>query len=177
VNDLWEQLHDLFEADDGSLPDVFIEELTSDQIRAVYQWIRSRCDPYCDEGTPVFWDRREKRNVPIDSVDDPSALVVAGRAEPFRQGLSRFAIAGVELPPLTIAVWPDRIDLDYRMGSDWGAAQLSAFFELLWVIQQMAPNAQISHACEGGSRRTESFATAWKEYQRFRSHGSTQSSE
>jgi hypothetical protein len=98
-------------------------------------------------------------------------LIIAGRAEPFRHGLSRFAIAGVELPQLTIAVWPNRIDLDYRKGSDWGPAQVSALFQLLWMVQQMAPNAKISHSFEGTSLRTESFAQAWDEYRRFRSRG------
>lgn len=167
--DLWGELHDLFDTDDGSLPDIFVENLSGDQVRAIYRWVRSQCGIYCNDGDPTLWDRTEERDGPIKAVDDPAQLVISGRAEPFRHGLTQFSISGVDLPQLTVAVYPSEIEFDYRMGSEWGPPQLTALFAFLWTIQQMAPDATISHAHEGDSGRSQSFADTWHDFQREKS--------
>ena len=164
--DLWERLRNYFDADDGSLPEVFIEKLSSQEVCNVYRWIRSQCDVYCAGGDPTLWDRVEQRDVPIKSIDSPAELVVAERAEPFRHGLTNLRISGVDLPHLTIAICPNTITFDYRMGSEWGATQLNAFFDLLFFIQKMVPGAIISHAFEGAADRSEGFTEAWSIFRR-----------
>jgi hypothetical protein len=168
---LWEQLAaDFRDDDDRELPDVYIEPLTKDQLCEIYLWVRSQSEIYTESGEPLLWDVVEQRNVAIAAVEDPCESVMAG---PFRHGLSRLTVAGVELPSLTLAVWPDRISLDYQVGAHWGPSQLSAFFEFLWTIQQKAPQAEISHFHEGLNERTKSFDVAWQEYKRFRSDQTT----
>lgn len=166
MSELWPQLHELFDTDDGSLPDVFIENLTGDQVSEIYAWVRSKCGVYSDACTPMFWDRVDEQDVPVTSVDDPASLVVNGQAESFRHGLSEVSSSGVVVPPLTIAVWPNSIEFDYRMGSEWGPAQLDALFDFLWSLQQLAPTAIITHSFEGCSERSTSFTDAWSRYKR-----------
>jgi hypothetical protein len=50
-------------------------------------------------------------------------------------------LAGIErgsvtLPDIGVFVFPDQIALDYRMGDEWGPAQLRAFFRLLYDVGQ-----------------------------------------
>lgn len=170
MDDLWLRLQDLFAIDDGSLPDIFVKNLSGNQVHSIYGWIRSQSDVYRDSGEPTFWDRVNQCDVTIQSVDDPAQLVIDGHAEPFRHGLSRLASAGVTLPPLTIYVAADEVAFDYRMGSEWGPPQLNGLLTFLWTIQEMAPNATIFHAEEGANEPTKSFAEAWSEVKQERSN-------
>jgi hypothetical protein len=171
---LWEQLGADFRDDDvRGLPDVYVRPLTGAQICEIYRWVRCQSEVYAEFGDPVFWDSVEQRDIPIAAVDDPCERVMAGRAEPFRHGLSRLIVAGVALPSLTVAVWPDSLSFDYQAGAHWGPSQLSAFFEFLWAIQQMAPTAEMSHFHEGLNERTKSFDVAWHQYKQFRSDRTT----
>ena len=169
MRELWPQLHDLFDTDDGSLPDIFVENLSSDQVVTIYRWVRSQCEIYCDDGEPTLWHCEQERDVSIKSLRDPAQLVISGRAERFRHGLKKFSISGVELPQLTVAVSPNEIEFDYRMGSQWGPSQVAALFDFLWSIQEMAPDAKISHSHEGDSKRSPSFTVAWREFTREKS--------
>lgn len=165
---LWEQLAEDFRGDDGTLPDISIEHLSRVAVCEVYRWIRSQSAIYTEAGEPLLWDLVQQRDVPITEVDDPCESLMAGRAEPFRHGLSRLTVAGIELPPLTIAVWPDAVVFDYQVGPAWEPPQLSALFEFLWAIQRIAPSAEISHFQEGCEGRTASFDLAWRQYRRFK---------
>jgi len=169
MRELWPQLRDIFETDDGSLPDIFVENLSGDQVQSIYHWVRSQCDVYCDDGAPTLWDRVAECVVAITDLDDPAQLVLDGRAEPFRHGLTRFSISDVEIPQLTVAVAPNSIEFDYRMGSEWGPSQVAALFDFLWAIQQLAPDARISHVHEGGSKCSLNFTNAWNQFTRDQS--------
>ena len=169
MHDLWTQLRDLFDTDDGSLPDIFIENLSNDQVCHIYRWIRSQSEIYCDNRDPTFWDCVNERDVSIEMVDDPAERATESRAEPFRHGLTELSFSGVCLPQLTIAVFPNEIDFDYRMGVEWGRDNWGGLFDFLWAIQIMAPDANISHAFEGDSVRTLSFTESWKTFKRKKS--------
>jgi len=169
MHELWGRLHFLFDTDDGSLPDAFVENLTGDQVCTIYKWVRLQSDIYCSGGEPTYWDRVDQCDVPIRAVEDPAQLVVDGLVEPFRHGLERLIVFGAVLPQLSICAWPNQIHFDYRMGSEWGPPQLSALFEFLWIIQRMAPDAEITHAHEGDSNRTFSFSEAWRDFRSIQS--------
>lgn len=164
MRDLWIQVHELFDTDDGSLPDILVGNLTSDQVVTIYRWVRSQCEIYSNNGDATVWHREHDCDVSIKSLDNPALLATSGRVEPFRHGLTRFTVSGVAIPQLTIEVSANEIGFDYRMGSDWGPSQVTALFDFLWSIQQLAPAATISHSHEGDSKPTQSFANAWREF-------------
>jgi hypothetical protein len=170
---LWEQFAEDFRGDDRTLPDIDIERLSRAEVCEIYRWVRSQSAIYTEAGEPLLWNLVHERDVPITEVDDPCESLMAGRVEPFRHGLSRLTVGGVELPPLTIAVWPDRVAFDYQVGPAWGPPQLSALFELLWAIQRIAPSAEISHFHEGCNERTASFDLAWGQYRRSKTGETT----
>ena len=53
--DLWSIVHDLFDTDDGSLPDIFVENLTSSQIANIYSWVLSQTSIYSVDHEPTLW--------------------------------------------------------------------------------------------------------------------------
>ena len=81
-------------------------------------------------------------------------------------GLDCFAIDGVEIPQLTIAIWPKKITFDYQIGPDWGPEQLAALFEFLKRIKQKAAKARLIHAVETGTWVSETFEDVFVEYVR-----------
>ncbi|WP_156915033.1 hypothetical protein [Rubidibacter lacunae] len=139
MRDLWTQLGCLFndvdDHDNGTLSDIFIEDLSGSEVGEIYGWLRSHSEIYSEKGPPTLWHRERQCDVPITELDAPAQLVVNGVAESFRHGLVNLAFAGTHIPDLTVAVYPDEIQLDYQMGLYWGPSQLSALFEFLWAIQ------------------------------------------
>ena len=166
MTELWAQLRPLFENDDGSLPDIFVSGLTSEQVHKIYCWVRAQSGIFSDTISPVAWDRVNNCDIEIQTIADPAGDFLAGRLESFRHGLNLFSFSGVEIPQLTVAIRESGIEFDYRMGAGWGQSQVSALFEFLWAIQRMAPNATITHGFEGASEATAEFETAWHQFRR-----------
>ncbi|WP_433867001.1 hypothetical protein [Ralstonia wenshanensis] len=160
----WQRVLGLFQSDDGSLPDLFVRNLTRDQVVAVYEWVMSLCK--ASENASA-WLIKEKRNVQISALPAPAQAFVEGEIELFRHGLVGLSIAGVELPYLTISVESiDCVSFDYRKGPEWTEPAINALLEMLARIHALAPNALIEHAEEGSSRRpTEQFAEALREFE------------
>lgn len=159
---LLEQIAECFCHDDGSLPSIEINQLSSRGVSAIYRMLRKRSQ-FTGNGPFVFWSRTQEACVPIDSVSDAAGLVATGHAEAFHFCASGIKAAGVELPVLGIFVWPDGIELDYRMGSDWGSAQISGFFELLKNCCALDPAAVVMPGRDGPSC-PERFERAWASY-------------
>lgn len=134
---------------------------------AVYEWVMSHCGP---SENSTAWHTKEKRNIRISALAAPARVFVDGEIELFRHGLVGLAIAGVELPYLTISVESvDCVSFDYRKGSEWIQLTLNALLEMLARIHELAPNALIEQAEEGSSRHpTELFAEALREFEAMR---------
>ena len=161
MTEYWPDLKHLFDTDDGSLPDVFVTEISGAEVCAIYNWVMSLCEIY---GEPTLWFDAQGKDVPIRDVPDPAGSVVAGDVIQFRHGLSGLCFGGVELPTLTIAVCPEDIEFDYRMGSEWGAQQLGAFLGFLAGVLELAPGAKVVHRFEGVQQDTPGFTEAVGRY-------------
>ena len=171
MTELWVQLESLFVNDDGSLPDIFVSDLTGEQVHKIYNWVRTHADIYSESVSPLAWDCVNNCDVEIETISDPAREFLAGRIESFRHGLSLFTFSGAEIPQLTIFITDSSVEFDYRMGTDWGQSQVSALFDFLWAIQQMAPDATITHGFEGASEPTPEFNTAWHQFRRSKTAG------
>ncbi|MES2611797.1 MAG: hypothetical protein V4679_16225 [Pseudomonadota bacterium] len=143
----WPILRHLFEVDDGSLPDIFVEDLSPEQIVTVYEWLRGQCS---GAGDSTLWHIDLQQDVLVSDVAHPARAFVQGKVEDFRHGLVGLRVGGVELPPLTVGVGTGGLSMDYRMGPDWNEQTLRALLELLRQVWAMAPHARILRADEGG---------------------------
>src|SRR5262249_59029194 len=159
---LWQQVGECFKTDDGSLPGIEVAKLSPEGVAAVYAKLRERSRIATD--SPEFWSRTSEASLPVDSVPNAAALVAAGHAEPFHHCISGVVAAGVELPVIGVFVWQDVVELDYRMGPDWGPTQVAGFFELLRDCCSLDPGAVVVPAEFEGPPYPDRFARAWTSY-------------
>jgi hypothetical protein len=168
---LWAQVRECFETDDGSLPSVEVAGLSPDGVTAVYAMLRRRSQLEGD--APLFWSRTEQASLPVDSVPNGAALVAGRQAEAFHHCISGVVAGGVQLPVLGVFVWPDAVELDYRMGREWGASQVAGFFELLRDCCALDAGAVVTPAEHEGPPYREQFVQAWLSFISARATGSS----
>jgi hypothetical protein len=159
---LWDRVSDCFDTDDGSLPGIEVSNLSQSEVAAIFAMLRSRS--HIDSDVPNFWSIIEAVSKPVDSVPNAAALVASGQAEAFHMIVGGIVANGVPLPPIGIFVWPDTIELDYRMGCGWGSSQVVGFFELLWDCSQLAANAVVAPAEFEGPPYPDRFLRAWASF-------------
>jgi hypothetical protein len=140
--ELWDQLHDLFDTNDGSLPDIEINNLSGKEVADVYVYLRSRSR--LSSKQQYFWSVTEDKSVSVNSVVNAAELVVTGEASVFHIVVQGLTFGGATIPDLGIFIFTDSIGLDYRMGPEWGAAELNALFLCFCEILKIAPSAEIT---------------------------------
>ena len=106
--ELWDQLHDLFDTDDGSLPDIEINNLGGKEVTDVYAYLRSHSELTSDE--QYFWSITENKDVPVKSVANAAQLVIRGEAEVFHVVVKGLFFGGAIIPDLGIFVFKDAIN-------------------------------------------------------------------
>ena len=79
---LWNEIHDFFDTDDGSLPEIRVDYVDKQVIASGYALLRSLAVTTSPE-SPCFWSIPGAAERLLDSVPNPVALVVSGEAEPF----------------------------------------------------------------------------------------------
>lgn|GEM_PF-680203 len=159
---LWIQLHRLFESDDGSLPGIYIESLAGSQVVELYGKAMAQAGILNE---PTLLSKGAFSDAPARLLPPPANLVVEGKAEPFRYGLTNLKIGTITLPDLTIHVKSNAVSFDYRMGTQWGPLEVEALFAFLWNLVRDIPNAEVFHAEEGLYQNpTEVFSRAWQRY-------------
>jgi hypothetical protein len=138
--DAWKKLRFLFETDDGSRPEIRIAGLSPDGVASVFELIRSRATLDSDA---AFWHRALDREELLTAYHDPAGMVASGDTEAFHVVASGISAGETILPDLGVFVFSDEIALDYRMGPEWGEAELGALFELLRILTAVAPEARV----------------------------------
>jgi hypothetical protein len=144
---IWNELKHLFETDDGSLPDIFISNLTDQELIAAYEWLSTQCD--ASDQTTV-WSKEKNQDILLNEIRFPARAFCDGQIESFHHWLKGLSINGVTLPELSICLFPNELVIDYRMGAEWNEENVLTLFALLRRLQQIAPQARISQADEGG---------------------------
>lgn len=139
---LWKELGDLFDTDDGSLPEVRVDYRESAATASGYALLRQRAARVSDKA--FFWSKIHDAERPLDSVTNAAALVVSGEAAPFHVVFSGIQSGGVSVPDVGVFVFQDQLALDFRMGPAWGPRELEAFFGVLGELASLDPNASLS---------------------------------
>ena len=157
---LWDEVHDLFDTDDGSLPEIRVDYTNARAMVRGYAFLRARASRIVPENA-AFWSKTHAEERPIDSVSSAAGLVASGKADAFHVLLAGIQVNGVAIPDLGVFVFPDQLALDYRMGPSWGPAEVEALFQLLAELTAFDSRATLSHHLgptpEAGAR----FQEAW----------------
>lgn len=143
----WLLVRHLFEVDDGSLPDVYVEGLSGDEVVSIYNWVVSMSG---DPGDKTAWYISSSTDVLIRIIASPAQAFIDGKIETFRHPLNGLCVNGILLPLLTMSIDSgSSISFDYRKGSEWKQSCINAFFEILAGVRAIAPSAEIWQADEG----------------------------
>jgi hypothetical protein len=164
MDELWNNLHDMFDTDDGSLPDIEVRNLSGQGVKDIWAYLTESAA--CLNDGAYFWHIAKDQSVFVDAVPNAAGLVVSGEAQPFHAVVRGISLDGVVIPDLGVFVFPDVISLDYRMGSGWGPAQLGALFELLNRLQQLDSEAVVTLPEECAVEAKKRFATALANYRK-----------
>ncbi|MGE8441404.1 MAG: hypothetical protein ACN6OS_07425 [Comamonas testosteroni] len=166
----WLLVRHLFEVDDGSLPDVFVEGLSGDKVVSIYNWVVSMSG---DPGDKTAWCISSNTDVLIRKIASPAQKFIDGKIETFRHPLNGLCVNGTSLPLLTISLdSSSSISFDYRKGSEWKQSCINAFFELLAGVHALAPSAEIWQADEGTwDTKNPEFSAALKLFENASSKG------
>lgn len=165
TDSIWGQLRDLFERDDGSLPEIELTQIGPAVIPEVFATLWRRGHD-ATAGGASYRDRRDGQDKPIatpGNAANAAVLVCNREAESVHVVIGGLGRAASPIPDIGVFVHPDGLVLDYRMGPAWGPAQLTALFELLHTIAEAEPNLAVRHRDSG-----EAFDVAWKQYRESR---------
>jgi hypothetical protein len=161
MSQLWKQLHHLFDTNDGSLPSIELNNLNTQEIERIYLYLRSQSE-LVSIGS-YFWSTVAEEEIPIDSVENAAHLVIIGEAEDFHLVVSGLTFGDAVIPDLGIFVFKNLIELDYRMGEEWGIAEVDALFMLFSKIRELAPLVEIDLP-EFYTEDNERFTSALMQY-------------
>lgn len=146
---LWQETRHLFEEDDGSLPDLRIDELSEDGVQAVFDALLPLSDledPL--GGKTASLDGLDK---PISSIPDVGKKAARGEVMPVHFVIEGVRMNGTFLPALGVFLEPGAsVAFDYRMGSDWDARSVSAFVSLLDYLRGAAGEGALASLPDGG---------------------------
>ena len=158
---LWEELKDLFDTDDGSLPEISIKFKNSKAVANGFLLLNERATKMIPENA-TFWSKISNEKQQINSIPNAAALVVVGKAQPFHVILGGIKSSGIDIPDLGIFVFQEEICIDYKMGTEWGPEQLQAFFELLFDI--VALDRDLSIELQHGDVNQKKFSEIWSQW-------------
>ena len=129
-------LLEYFEVDDGSLPEITVTfPSPAHVVRAfAHLFACGAANVTADGG--LLWLTASESEAPFGGADD-AALVTSGAAEPFHVVLAGVTCSGASIPDLGVFVDPDRLTLDYQMGSAWGEPEIQALLGLLRQLREL----------------------------------------
>jgi hypothetical protein len=145
---LWSAVHNFFEQNDGSLPEILLVGVSPEQAQAIFDALLQHAHPLRDDQT--VWVDETVGDVPIrDLADAPLLAAQRQLAGWLHVVLTGVRTGGTDLPDLGVGIANDHVSLDYRPGPGWTADSLAAFVDLLRGLQQLAPKSQLVLADDG----------------------------
>jgi hypothetical protein len=157
-------LRKIFNMDDGSLPDIEVCNLTKDEVISGYEIIRSSSVEIISQN-PSYWSISKAKEIGLTIDDNPSNLVVDGKAEPFHICFGGIiSPTGKKIPNLGLYVFQDCLAFDYRKGPEWDLEAIKGLFELLMKILKGNNNPTISHKSNIDDPEGTIFQNIWHDY-------------
>jgi hypothetical protein len=160
---LWEELHNLFDIDDGSLPEIELTNLKSREIGDIFSFLLSLGKEVRPDGGS-FWYGALNRECPIRSVNNAALLVTECEASPFHIVIVGIEVNSTIIPDLGIFFFQESISLDYRKDPQWGPAEIWALFHLLIQTKNLAHDIRIGLWRNEPENMRVKFRNIWNQY-------------
>jgi len=159
-------IRDLFDGDDGSLPEIELSFGESDAVSKAYETLRSCASGLAGE-TAGYWSIPDSKDVAFSIEDNPAPLVTAKLAQPFHVVLEGVrSLSGENVPDLGVFVFPDRIAIDYRMGPEWAISAVVGLFEILDALLGLSDSPTMTHRNNIRDPDGSRFRNAWTRYRK-----------
>ena len=160
--DLWLELKHLFETDDGTLPDIWVENISTEEIYAIYTYVMTVAEV---ESESTVWDEQQDKEIKLSSLEDPVQFLLENKEASFKQYLPKIIVESVVILDLSIEVTNEYVAFDYRMGDAWNKKRVEALFYFLSEIKKIAQDSDIYHTHEGDFEEpSKAFENAFKTY-------------
>ena len=138
------KLFDIFQEDDGSLPDIELDNLSGDEVILGYEIIRNS-STHISSKDSTYWSIVKEKDIPILFTDNPATKVISDDAEPFHLCFGGIkSPTGKTIPDLGLFVFQNSLALDYKMGEDWNKDAIDGLFELLISLDNKFTNMKLS---------------------------------
>ena len=129
---LFQEIGDFFSKNDGSFPEICICGLSAEEVNKSYKLIREKSR--FNVGKPTFFNREAEKEMDLDEVEDASAMVTEGKAQPFHFMVREICFGKRHrIPELGVFILHNAIALDYEKGPCWGEIEIEAL--LLLILQ------------------------------------------
>ncbi|MFK8012477.1 MAG: hypothetical protein AB8B80_10575 [Marinicellaceae bacterium] len=160
----WDSLVEIFGTDDGSLPDIELDNLSGDEVIRGYEFIRNHSDRISSK-EPSYWSTSKDCDVSFTYGDNPAIHVVSSEAESFHlcfDGIK--SPSGLRVPELGLFVFSDCLSFDYRMGPQWNKQSVQGLFELISCMCKDNDSVKISHKSNIKDDDGSIFQLHWSAY-------------
>lgn len=135
---LWNTTHDIFDADDGTNPEICICNLEPEQVVAGYDFIRSNSKRL--RGNPTFFSLETMQEMDLDSIGNAAQYVCKRQAKPFHFISATFRLGKGTLYDLGFFILDNAIAIDFKRGLLWGEREILTLMEIIMEIRKNSPN-------------------------------------
>jgi hypothetical protein len=160
----WDELLEIFGTDDGSLPDIELNNLLGNEVILGYEFVRNHSRRISSK-KPIYWSTSKDCDVPFSHEENPAILVVSGEAESFHLCFGEIeSPSGKRIPELGLYVSTDSLSFDYRMGAQWNEEAIQGLFELISCMSRNYESMEISHEKNINDNDGAIFKSHWASY-------------
>lgn len=138
---LWNEIHDMFDEDDGSFPEICICGLSAAEVTAGYRLIREKTQFLV--GGPRFFNVEAGCEMTLDEVENAAQLVCTRKAQPFHFMVRNLSLAQGSVHELGVFILDNAIALDYEKGRLWGELQIETLLLLINKLKEGSTKAFI----------------------------------
>ena len=142
---LWRRVKDWFVDDvTHAGADLSFEGLSSAEVSRLFGLLRKRASRIAPNAS--VWDAELERDVLLDSLDDPAALVERGAAAGFIVPLLDVRVGDEILPWLGVFLWENSLALYWWVGEDegWNPTRVGALALLIDELRRAVPRARLA---------------------------------
>lgn len=120
-----------FDTDDGSLPEIEVKFESAGKAAQAFEFLFScGARDVSAYGGAKLWNIREGTESPFTGPGNVR-LLHSGVVQPFHIVLGGVSLGGPTIPDLGVFVFSTEFTIDYRMGAEWGDAEIDALVLLL----------------------------------------------